>query len=1392
MSGSISFDYCASGIPGNASITVNTQTWASNETVTFSNVTIECVDNPAPIPGFPNRCELANLLALPTNIVGIMGNWSGSGVSGNIFDPSIGPGTYPLTFTPLAGNCVSPATTTITVIPAETPNLPIPPPFCETQADIPLNTTVPPGGITGTWSGPGVTGTTFDPDAPATGPGTWTLTFTPDPGECATIATVDVTVDPAQDITLSSPAGPFCDTDAAVPLGISPGVPGNWSGPGVSGSSFNPAAANIGTNTITFTPSGGGCLTAASYTFDLEVQSGIAVSLDPIGPVCALGGTVDLPPTQSGISGTWSGNGVSGSIFNPLVAGAGSTTLTFTPSGGGSCTAPATTTVQVQAEQTYTPLPPPGSPFCESSVTPVLLNTTFNGVSGSWSGSGVSGGNTFIPANAGTGSWTLAFDPAPGACANSNTVTVQVEAEQVPALDNFGGPYCSGGGLIPLPGNQDGVAGTWSGTGVSGGNFDPGQANPGSNTLTFTPTPGACAAAVTTTISVNAGPMANPPTDDLRVCIENIFPPQWTDNLSAIINEINGGSGQTVTWYLDAAGTNEIDLATYIPTVIASGTNQTIYATVTDANGCESATVLVNLVFAFTPDANSISISECSGPGGIIDLTAYNSQISAGNTVTWYQDAGGNTPVANPSAYPAVAGTNVWVTATNGSGCESEPVQVPINLTAQPDISPISPVVVCNSYILPAVPGSNLTFNAAYFSGPNGTGTQYSPGQAITTSGTYYAYDSAAPGCSDEVSFQVTITPAPDIFPPAAPVSSCGPYTLPPINGTGLSGNQAYYTGLNGTGQEFGPGALITTSGILFLYDGTPGCDDQETLEITIEQPPVVFPVSDVLTCDSYTLPPIQGTGVGSNAFYYTGPNATGNILPPGEVITSSQLLYAYAGTPGCFDETSFFVTIVDGVEITPLPDQSGCTSFTFPPIDGNNLTSSAAYYTGANGTGASYAPGDMVTAGGTYYIYDDNTVCSDETAFEVTISGAPMLSCTEAAPASGLGNADGEGGVMVTGGTPPFQVEWSGSVSGDLSTSNTDIVINNLPQGTYSVTVTDDNGCSATCSFTITAPDCALNFDFDVQGASCPNTADGTAALTVTGGDGNYTYNWSNATMSSSIVGVLPGLYSVTVTDGTGCQAEGAVVVDTLNPAPGLTITPAADTICESGCTEWALSFSGTPPFNLSYAVVSGMDTLAFDIFSTSVDTTIAFCPADSLQNIQDLFWQFGTLADANCLDTLDLLDTTAVRPTVRDTITETLCPNASLTVNGTLYDMDNPMGADTLAGAAANGCDSIIMVEVSFFPADTNFIVQTLCTGSSLTVNGTVYDAGNPSGFEVLPNATENGCDSLISIALTFEGAVVNNIAETLCPGESIMVNGTLYDAGNLSGSDTLMNGS
>jgi len=143
-------------------------------------------------------------------------------------------------------------------------------------------------------------------------------------------------------------------------------------------------------------------------------------------------------------------------------------------------------------------------------------------------------------------------------------------------------------------------------------------------------------------------------------------------------------------------------------------------------------------------------------------------------------------------------------------------------------------------------------------------------------------------------------------------------------------------------------------------------------------------------------------------------------------------------------------------------------------------------------------------------------------------------------------------------------------------------------------------------------------------------------------------------------------------------------------------------------------------------------------------------------------------------------------------NTLNTSLCPGENILVNGTLYDAGNPSGTETLAGAATNGCDSVIQVDLSFSTPVTEAINSTLCTGSSLLVNGNVYNESTPSGTEVLPGAAANGCDSTIQVNLTFNSTVTNTINSSLCTGGSLVVNGNVYDEGNPGGTEILPNGS
>ncbi len=99
---------------------------------------------------------------------------------------------------------------------------------------------------------------------------------------------------------------------------------------------------------------------------------------------------------------------------------------------------------------------------------------------------------------------------------------------------------------------------------------------------------------------------------------------------------------------------------------------------------------------------------------------------------------------------------------------------------------------------------------------------------------------------------------------------------------------------------------------------------------------------------------------------------------------------------------------------------------------------------------------------------------------------------------------------------------------------------------------------------------------------------------------------------------------------------------------------------------------------------------------------------------------------------------------------IDDDLCERdgSSKIINGTVYDQSNPSGIEVLTGAG--GCDSVLLIDLNYTATVVNDLINTLCFGESIVVDGVLYDANNPTGMERIIQA--NGCDSIINVALDF----------------------------------------
>ncbi len=140
---------------------------------------------------------------------------------------------------------------------------------------------------------------------------------------------------------------------------------------------------------------------------------------------------------------------------------------------------------------------------------------------------------------------------------------------------------------------------------------------------------------------------------------------------------------------------------------------------------------------------------------------------------------------------------------------------------------------------------------------------------------------------------------------------------------------------------------------------------------------------------------------------------------------------------------------------------------------------------------------------------------------------------------------------------------------------------------------------------------------------------------------------------------------------------------------------------------------------------------------------------------------------------------------PAAQGMLETTLCDYEIVEVNGTVYDKNNPTGTEILAGAAADGCDSLVYIDLNFFPQSMGIVMQTLCAEDSLLINGNTYDINNSFGTEIFVGADQNGCDSIVEVLLDFYPSFSSDLAVNLPEGGSYELAGQSFTA---SGSYTL----
>ena len=275
--------------------------------------------------------------------------------------------------------------------------------------------------------------------------------------------------------------------------------------------------------------------------------------------------------------------------------------------------------------------------------------------------------------------------------------------------------------------------------------------------------------------------------------------------------------------------------------------------------------------------------------------------------------------------------------------------------------------------------------------------------------------------------------------------------------------------------------------------------------------------------------------------------------------------------------------------------------SQTFISCAGENAGEATVVATGGTGL-YSYAwtpsggTADIETglAPGTYtVIVSDENSCSTTASVDI-IESNPVIVTTSGTDLLCSGDNSGTTTAVATGGSESFTYVWS-----DINAQTT-ATATSLDVGTYTVTATDTNNCTATSTVSITAPT-IIAIQLTPTDISCNSFNDGEITALASGGDGGYSYSWSNALATPTITNLIANTYTVTATDGMGCTSSMEI---TLNEPTAISLTiSGADIGCFGGSdgTTSVIATGGTSisgnytyswsdPSNQTTAIATGL----------------------------------------------------------------------------------------------------------------------------------------------------------------------------------------------------------
>jgi len=756
-----------------------------------------------------------------------------------------------------------------------------------------------------------------------------------------------------------------------------------------------------------------------------------------------------------------------------------------------------------------------------------------------------------------------------------------------------------------------------------------------------------------------------------------------------------GGTGSySYTWSPAVSTTNSA----------ASLSPNTYTITITDGNTCDTT---INITITQPPaltlsmaSTNVLCNGACNGTG-----TGHVGGGTKPYIYTW-SNAGVDSNIVNlcPGGYT--------LNVTDGNGCP-----------ATGNVSIIQPAVLSGT-----ISGTNVSCN----SGSDGTA------QILVSGGTTnYAYSwtggytSSAIGPVSSGTYVVTVTDA-----NLCTITNSITITQPnPISIVITPVNVSCATFCNGTASAVVNGGTggysyawtggATTSSVSALCPGTytlnvtdaNSCPASD--QVTISQPlPLLANVTSTDTkcptsCDGTATSNTLG-GTSPYTYVWNGGATTSAVT---NLCAGNDTVIVVDGN-SCIDTGYATITNPTAITTSVATAQSSCNV-----CNGSITVTAAGGTAGYTYTWGTLPPGSSqvnVCAGiYTYTVTDANSCTANFTTILNNASG-PTGATVTTSNDSCFNLCDGQISAAPIGGTSPFTYSFNGSAPQNSDTGT------NLCAGSYTVTITDNLGCKLYDTASLTQPTLLVNTGITTN-ATCVGICNGTIALTTSGGTPPYNYSWSNGQSTSTMSGLCPGIYTVTVTDGDLCSLIQTYTVGQ-NVIVTSSITPTL-ILCYDSCTGAAIenASGGLGPYTYLWS-------------NTSTSSNIsALCVGKYAITVTD---QNGCEA----LDTANITQPTEMQATFKNTL---------ISCNGSC---DGTITASVTGGASG--------YLYNWSNSETTDSIGSLCSGTyTLTItdnNGCMYDTtstlNNPPVLSVKDTVTNPTCNTTSNgvITVTASGGV------------------------------------